>query len=332
MQTRRMGAQGPEVSAVGIGAMSFSDFYGPTTDEASMAILDAAMDLGITHIDTSNIYGMGRSETVIGRWLAANPGARDQVYLATKAGISRNARGERCFDNSAAHLTGELEKSLQKLGTDAVDLFYVHRRDSSVEIEEVAETLAGIVKSGKAKAVGFSEIAPTSLRRAAAVCPIAAVQSEYSLATRFVELGLVEACAETDTALVAFSPVARTLLTDRPMTPERAAELPFCKDNPRFMGRNLTANIAATEPFRAYAAEIGEPTAALAIAWLLTRGDHVLPIPGTRSVNHLKELARGGEMILTPDQVARIEAILRPGWTHGDRYSAEQWIGPERFC
>lgn len=330
MQKRSLGANGPKVGAVGYGAMSFSDFYGKATQEGSFQVLDACLELGIDHIDTSNVYGMGRSEEWIGAWLKSR--GENPFTIATKAGITRTPEGARCFDNSRAHLEGELDKSLARLGVEAVDLFYVHRRDADLPIEEVAETLSAIIRAGKAKAVGFSEIAPSSLRRAHAVQPVAAAQSEYSLSTRAPELGLAQACAELGVALVAFSPVGRALLTDRPHDSAKVAETPFLQGNPRFQEPNLSANIAAAAPFRALAAEMGASAAALAIAWLLSRGDHVIPIPGTRSVDHLREAAAGAALALTAADIARIEAALPVGWAHGDRYSAAQWIGPERYC
>lgn len=327
MKQTTLGRGGPTVSRFGIGAMSFAGIYGDATEEESHAVLDTAAAAGVTHIDTSNVYGAGRSEEIVGSWLKANPGA---MTVATKAGIHRS--GDRRFDNSRAHMEGELEKSLLRLGLDAVDLFYVHRRDPDVPIEEIAGTMGEIVKAGKAKTIGFSEIAPTTLRRAAAVHSVAAVQSEYSLSTRFPELGLVQACEAEGALLVAFSPVGRAFLTDRPFSYDRAQANPFLKNNPRFMEPNYSANIAATDRFRDLAAEMGEPTAALAIAWLLSRGEHVLPIPGTKSVSHLKELLRGTELRLSEGDLARIEEVLPVGWAHGDRYSEEQWKGPERYC
>ncbi|MEO9781679.1 MAG: aldo/keto reductase [Sedimentitalea sp.] len=334
MQERTLGKDGPVVSAIGIGAMSFADFYGPTNEAESHAIMDAALELGISHLDTSNIYGLGKSENAIGSFLAAQGSAmRDRFTIATKAAITRDKdSGKLKFDNSAEHLTQELEASLKRLRTEAVDLFYVHRRDPGIEIEEVTETLAGLVKAGKTRAIGFSEIAPSSLRRAAAIHPVAAVQSEYSLSTRFPELGLVQTCAELGTTLVAFSPLGRGLLTDRPHSADAIAEISFLKTNPRFVEPNLSANLAATAPFRALAAEMGTSAAALSIAWLLTRGMHVLPIPGTRSVTHLRELAAGAELQLSDADLARIDAILPVGWAHGDRYADAQWVGPERYC
>ena len=330
MKTRQIA--GVEVSAMGVGAMSFGNFYGPTTDENSRAILDAALEAGVTHIDTANVYGMGRSEKAIGAFLRDRPEARDIFHIATKAAITRNAEGVRYFDNSLAHLEAELDKSLSRLGIDCVDLFYVQRREDTRPIEEVTETLAALVAKGKTRAFGFSEIAPSSLRRAAAVHPVAAAQSEYSLSTRAPELGLVQECARQGTALVAFSPVGRSLLTDHPIEKSRVPELEWLCENPRFLSPHYEANIAATARFRTLAADMGEPAAALAIAWLLAQGDHVIPIPGTRSVAHFRECLRGAEIDLSADDLARIEAILPVGWAHGDRYSVGQWDGPERFC
>lgn len=329
LKQRKLGRNGPSVSAVGYGAMSFTNFYGPATDDGSMRVLDACVDLGITHIDTSNVYGMGRSETVIGDWLKRR-GGECPFVIATKGGITRNA--ERRFNNTPEHLAEALDASLGRLGVDAIDLYYVHRRDPEVEIEEVAETLAGFVKAGKVKAIGFSEIAPSSLRRAHAVHPVAAVQSEYSLSTRSPEMGLVQTCAELGAALVAFSPVGRALLTDRPHQAAAAAEVDFLKENPRFQEPNLSANLAINAKFRALAADMGKPAATLAIAWLTHQGEHILPIPGTRNIEHLKEVADGGALELSAEDLARVEQVLPIGWAHGDRYSANQWVGPERYC
>ncbi|WP_416898015.1 MAG: aldo/keto reductase [Minwuia sp.] len=329
MQQRKLGADGPTVSAIGYGAMSFTDFYGPATDEGSMGILDACVELGITHVDTSNVYGMGRSETVIGEWLKQR-GGEPPFRIATKVGIQRDP--ERRFNNDPEHLREQLEGSLKRLGVEAIDLYYIHRRDTAHEIEDVTETMAGFVKAGKVKAIGYSEIAPGSLRRAAAVHPIAAVQSEYSLQTRSPDLGLVQACEEVGAALVAFSPVGRALLTDRPHSPESIAKIDFMKNNPRFTGRNLEFNMKKNAEFRALAAEMGHPAATLACAWCLAQGEHVLPIPGTRKVEHLKECAAAGDLTLTADDLARIEAVLPVGWCHGDRYNAAQWVAPERWC
>ncbi|MEL6478808.1 MAG: aldo/keto reductase [Pseudomonadota bacterium] len=329
MKQRILGQTGPTVGVVGYGAMSFTNFYGPASDEGSMAVLDACLDLGITHLDTSNVYGMGRSETVIGDWLKRRGGACP-FTIATKGGITRDP-GRR-LNNDASHLAEALDASLDRLGVESVDLYYLHRLEPGQQIEDVTETLAGFVKAGKAKAIGFSEIAPATLRRAHAVHPVAAVQCEYSLSTRSPELGLIQTCAELGTSLVAFSPVGRALLTDRPHDATAIEGMDFLKANPRFMEPNLSANRALTEPFRALAQEMGVAAATLAIAWLVHRGEHVLPIPGTRHIDHLRELAAGGSMDLTAEDMARIEAILPLGWAHGDRYNEKQWVGPERYC
>lgn len=330
MKMRRIGTS--EVSCLGVGAMSFSDFYGATTDENSFAVLDAAVAEGVSHIDTANVYGMGRSEAAIGGYLATRPGLRESLHIATKAGISRDAAGNRRFDNSPSHLEAELDASLKRLGTDHVDLFYIHRRDPDVPVEEVTGTLARLVEKGKALNIGFSEIAPSTLRRAHAEHPVAAVQSEYSLGVRSPEMGLVQTCAELGVALVAFSPVGRSMLTDRPLSHAAVQELPFLRPNPRFNEPNYSANIAATDRLRQLGSEMGIPAAGLAIAWLLAQGNHVIPIPGTRSVTHFSEYLAGVRVELHNEDLARIEAALPIGWASGDRYSAEQWIGPERYC
>jgi len=332
MRQRRLGKNGPEVSALGYGAMSFTDFYGPASDAGSFALLDLMAENGVTHLDTSNVYGSGRSEALIGSYLATRPSARDKFVIATKAGISKDSDGKRKLDNSAAHLEAELDASLKRLGVDCVDLFYVHRREEARPIEQVVETLATLKAKGKTRAIGFSEIAPSSLRRAAAVDHIDAVQSEYSLWTRSPELGLVQACAELGTALVAFSPVGRSMLTDTPLRPEGLDRIPFLKVNPRFLPGNHEANLKVIARFRALAADMGEPTAAVSIAWLLAQGEHVLPIPGTRSLDHMREAIRGAEITLSTEDLQRIDAVLPIGWAHGDRYDAVQWVGPERYC
>ncbi len=332
MKKRKLGKNGPDVAGIGYGAMSFSDMYGPTNESESHAILDACRELGVTHLDTANVYGNGKSEAAIGSYLQANPGARNEFVIATKATITQDTDGNRIFDNSAEHLEAELDKSLERLGVDCVDLFYAHRRDPRFSPEETAANLGRLVEKGKTRAIGLSEVAPSSLRRAMKVFPIAAVQSEYSLSTRYPELGLVQTCAELGVAMVAFSPVGRSLLTDHPIPRERIESLPFLASNPRFTEPNLSENIRLTEGFRSLAAEMGTTAAALANAWLLSRGEHVIPIPGTRSVEHLRECVSGVDLELSEGDLDRIESILPVGWAHGDRYSETQWVGPERYC
>lgn len=333
MKRRKLGNARTAVSAIGIGAMSFSDFYGPTDTKKSHAILRRALDLGIDHIDTANVYGAGLSEERIGSFLKDQGVKKNALFkIATKAGISRDAQGRRHFDNSPEHLRSELDKSLTRLGVEQIELFYIHRRDPNRPIEEVTGTLAELVKSGKIKQFGFSEIAPASLQLAADIHPVGAVQSEYSLSTRLAELGLVQRTRELGVSLVAFSPVGRSLLTDSPHSFETCQAIDFLQDNPRFLEPNYSRNIAATDRFRLLAREMGHKSASLAIAWLLHQGEHILPIPGTRSVSHLQELAAGADISLSESDLQAIDNCLPIGWACGDRYSVAQWVGPERYC
>ncbi len=330
---RKLGKFGAEVAPVGIGAMSFTNFYGPCNDSQANDILTAALDMDLKHIDTSNVYGAGKSEERIGEFLSKQGNlANDLFNIATKAAIYTDPEtGKRGFNNRGEYLEKELDKSLKRLGVDYVDLFYVHRRDHNIEIEEVTNSLSNLVKKGKTKSIGFSEIAPSSLRRASKIHHIAAIQSEYSLSTRAPEMGLLQACNDLGTALVAFSPVGRTLLTDRPLTYDFAQSLDFTKVNPRFNKPNYDHNISITDKFRNYAQDLGVASATLSIAWLLSKGDHIIPIPGTRSVEHLKELIAAIQFDMTDEIKNEIENILPLGWAYGDRYSEAQWIGPERY-
>ena len=333
MKQRRLGNNGPRISPIGFGAMSFSNFYGPMDEAGAHLILDTCYEAGITHIDTADIYGSGFSEDCIGSYLRSKPSDRKAYFsIATKAAIYRSPEGVRSHRNDKAYLEQQLDQSLRKMGVEAVDCFYVHRRDPDVPIEEVTQILADFIKAGKIKGFGFSEIAPSSLRRAAAVHPVMAVQSEYSLSVRSPELGLVQTCAELGTAFVAFSPVARSLLTDKPHDLEKLKSIPFLVNNPRFMEPNLSANIALTEPLRALAKDCGLAAAGLAIAWLLHQGEHIIPIPGTRHINHLNEAIKGAEFQITDEIAQEIDRLLPIGWAHGDRYNEDQWFGPERYC
>ena len=336
MEKRNLGNIGTKVGALGIGAMSFSDFYGPTNTQESHAILKMALDNGIDHIDTAKVYGMGLSEERIGQFLNTLSKNDQQFFkIATKGGIDRknfDDKGTVVFDNSKEFLTRELDNSLNRLGVDSVELYYVHRREADRPIEEVTETLVEFIKAGKIKQFGFSEIAPTSLEKAANIHPVGAVQSEYSLSTRYPELGLVQRTKKLGTSLVAFSPIGRSLLTNKPHNAQTVEKMEFLKANPRFIEPNLSNNIKATEKFREYAADLGCKASGLAIAWLLKVAKHVLPIPGTRSVTHLKEMIEGCELKLTDSNIKEIEDILPVGWAHGDRYSTGQWFGPEKYC
>ena len=312
--------------------MSFSDFYGETTDENSHDILTEALNLGVDHIDTSDIYGAGRSEDVIGSFLKQQGSrANDFFKIASKGGITRG-NPDRPFNNSREHLTEALDASLKRMRVDCIDLYYIHRREPEVPVEETVDVLKGFIAAGKIKSFGFSEIAPTTIRAIAALHPVAAIQSEYSLSTRGPELGVVRATKDVGAAMVAFSPVGRGLLTDRPHDESTIANLPFLKENPRFIEPNLSRNVTATEAFRAMAIDMGVATSSLSIAWLMHQDNHILPIPGTRSIKHFRELVAGAELTLSETDLKAINQILPEGWAHGDRYSIAQWNGIERYC
>ncbi|MEO8531967.1 MAG: aldo/keto reductase [Deltaproteobacteria bacterium] len=327
MQTRKLGKNGPAVGAIGLGAMSFAGAYG-AADPADVArVLAEAVDLGVTHIDTARLYGMGRSEELVGQFLKTT---KAKLSIATKGGIE--VEPQRHFVNSKFKLTEHLEGSLRRLGVEHVDLYYVHRRDQSIPIEDVTETLAGFQKAGKIGGFGFSEISPASLRRAHAVAPVSAVQNEYSLWTRQPDLGMVQACAELGVAFVAFSPLGRGIFSEEVFDLSQVAEGEFRRMSPRFSEPNFSQNQKAIAGFRALAREVGISTPGLAIAWTLSRGDHVIPIPGTRSVEHLRQDVEGAGFVMTPEVLARIDALLPVGFAHGDRYSDSQSIGVERYC
>ena len=326
MQQRKLGADGPLVGAIALGCMSFGGAYGETDEAESHRTLARALELGVTYLDTANIYGTGRAEEVIGSFLK---GKKGDFKIATKAGIKVGP--PRGFDNAPEYLRECLEGSLRRLGLDHVDLFYVHRRDQSIPIEDVVETLIRFKEEGKIGGIGFSEISPGSLERAAAMHPVMAVQNEYSLWTRLPELGLVQACARHGTALVAFSPLGRGIFADVMPDPTRFHEKDFRRRNPRFMEPNFGFNKEKVARFNAYARDKGHSPSSLALAWVLARAPHIIPIPGTRSPEHLEQDAAGADIVLTPKDMGEIEAILPVGFAHGARYSDQQNIGPEGY-
>nr|WP_299786432.1 aldo/keto reductase [uncultured Marivita sp.] len=330
MKQRQLFQTGKRVSEVGLGCMSFGGFYGATTEVEAHRTLSKALDLGVDFLDTANVYGLGVSEKMIGTFLT---GDNTKFTIATKAGIWRDREhGNRGFNNQAEHLRAELEGSLKRLGIDHVDLFYIHRRDRSIEIEEVMETLLALKGEGKIGGIGFSEIAPASLRRACAVGPVDAVQSEYSLWSRQPDLGILKTCKELGVALVAYSPLARGMVSSVLPDPASFLEKDIRKTNPRFVEPNFSFNLAYAKRFQAYALDHGTTATALAIAWCLARADHIIPIPGTRSAEHLAECVAGTELSLSDTMMTEIEEILPSGWAHGDRYTREQWAGPEGYC
>jgi aryl-alcohol dehydrogenase-like predicted oxidoreductase len=329
MKQRRVGKNGPKVGEIGLGAMSFAGPHGPTDEPTSHRTLDKALELGCNHIDTALIYGPHTSELFIGSWLRKNPSARKKLHIATKGGIQPDPRE---FINTATFLRECIEGSLKRLGVDCIDLYYVHRRDLRVPIEDVTEILAKFVKEGKARAIGYSEISPGSLERAAKVHHIAAVQNEYSLITRLPELGLIQTCERLGTALVAFSPLARGALVTHEFDPQNMPEKDWRRGIPRFVAENWLHNKPKLAAFRKFAKKRKVTVEALSLAWILARSPCIIPIPGTRSAEHLAVNAAASDIRLTKKDLAEIDKLLPPGWAHGNRYNDQQQVGAELYC
>lgn len=327
MKQRKLGSTGPEVSAIGLGCMSFAGAFGPADDATSHRCLDAAIDHGITFLDTANVYGMGRSESVLGAWLASR---KPRVTIATKAGIVRDPN--RRSNNTPQHFRTEIEGSLKRLGIERIDLYYIHRRDHDVPLEDVIGTMAELEAAGKIGGYGLSEVAPTTVRLAHGIHPCLAVQSEYSLWTRLPELGMLQTCAELGIAFVPFSPLARGILGEVYPETETMAEGDFRLPIPRFSPENYPRNKAVIDRFKAFARDNGYKVAELAMAWVLARGEHLIPIPGTRTAEHLAEWVGASEIALSQGDLDRIEALLPVGFAHGDRYSAQQMRSVELYC
>lgn len=324
MRKIQLGTRGPAVSALGLGAMSFGGIFGPTSEAESLACLDAMLEAGISFIDTANIYGMGISETVIGKWLASR---RPDVVIATKAAIVNGP--PRRIDNSAAHLRAELEGSLKRLGVERVDLFYLHRRDPDTPLAEVIGTFQALEREGKIGGYGLSEIAPETLREAHALHPCLAVQNEYSLWSRQPELGLIRECGRLGVGFVAFSPLARGMLGAAPLRFDQVQD-GFRAGNPRFMEPNFSRNTARIDRFRDWCRARGWAVPAVALAWAMGAGDHVIAIPGTRRAERLREWLP--LPVLSAVDRAEIEAILPASFAAGDRYGDHQLQGVERYC
>ena len=238
MKKVTLGLNGPKVSVIGLGGMSFSDFYGKTTEKNTHNILDKAIDYRINLIDTANIYGLGQSEVAIGNYFKKKPSYKSKFIICTKASIEIR-KDIRRINNSYSHLEKEIDKSLKKLNVPVIDLFYIHRKDPNVSIEIIMESLLKLIKKGKIKYIGFSEIAPSSLISAHKIFPVSAIQSEYSLATRIAELGLLQTAERLGISFVAFSPLSRGLLTDNPPSTSKVKDIPFLKEIPRFQNNNL---------------------------------------------------------------------------------------------
>lgn len=319
MEQRRIGNR--SVGAIGFGAMSFGGMFGPTDEATSLNCLAAALDAGINHFDTADIYGMGVSEQVIGKW-----GRRD-VHLATKCGIINGP--PRTVRNDEAYIRQSLEESLRRLKRDHVDLYYIHRRQPDIPVEDVAGTMSRLVQEGKIGGYGLSEVAPSTLRRAHAEFPVTAVQNEFSLWTRLPQLGLIQTCSELGVAFVAFSPLARGMFGREPLKRSFRTGIDFRDTNPRFVEPNFSANVAAIAPFRALCADRGWSVPGAALGWLMAQGDHIIPIPGTRTAEHLGDWQVPD---LDADDLAAIEHSLPAGFAHGDRYADHQMAFVERYC
>jgi aryl-alcohol dehydrogenase-like predicted oxidoreductase len=323
MKQRQIGTGGPWVSELGLGCMGMSIAYGPRDDEGSARTLLRALDLGVTHFDTADMYGLGHNEELIGRVLA---GHRDEFVLATKfANRTENPAdlsSRRFVDSSAAWAKQACDDSLRRLGMDTIDLYYMHRRNPETPIEETVSAMAELVQQGKVRWLGLSEVSPATLRAAYAVHPIAAVQMEYSLFTRFVEDEMLATCRELGVAMVAYSPVGRGMLTGKASNVDEMAADDFRRYQPRWSEDNLAANTALVTAVEQVAAEIGVTPAQAALAWLLGQGDDVLPIPGTKRVGYLEENVAAADIQLTANQLERLAAAVPPDQVAGDRYFA----------
>lgn len=313
MQTRTLGASGIEVSAVGLGCMSMSQSYGRPDAAASEETLRRALDVGVTFFDTANAYGDGHNEELVGRVLGAD---RARIVLATKFGIIREKPG---VDGAAANVAGYCEASLQRLGTDVIDLYYLHRVDARVPIEETVGAMAELVTAGKVRALGLSEVSSETLRRAHAVHPITAVQSEYSLWTRDVEKLLLATCAELDVAFVPFSPLGRGFFTGT-VTEPTFGPGDMRKNFPRFQGENFERNQQLLDGVRSVADAVGATPGQVALAWLLAKGPSIVPIPGTKHAARAEENAGAADVSLSAEQVASLDELFDPAHIAGDRY------------
>jgi aryl-alcohol dehydrogenase-like predicted oxidoreductase len=324
MQERQLGPF--RVSAIGLGCMNFCHAYGqPMPAADAERLLLEALDAGVTHFDTAALYGFSVSETLIGQCLSRH---RARFVLASKCGMQGvDLKGDgqlvRVIDGRPATLRTTCEAALKRLRTDTIDLYYLHRWDPQVPIEESVGALADLLRAGKIRAIGLSEVSAQTLRRAHAEHPIAAVQTEYSLWTRNPEIAVLQACRELQAAFVAFSPVGRGFLTAKPPVTEALDPKDIRRSMPRFLADNYARNLALLPAVQAVADEVGCTLAQLALAWLLHRGEDILPIPGTTRIDHLHEDLAAADVRLSADVMARLEALMHDRLVAGSRYNAQ---------
>jgi aryl-alcohol dehydrogenase-like predicted oxidoreductase len=321
MEQRTLGGQGLRVSALGLGCMGMSQSYGPADDRESVATIHRALDLGVTFLDTADMYGPFTNERLVEKAIA---GRRDEVVLATKFGNQRRPDGSWVGINGRPeYVHSACDASLERLGVDHVDLYYQHRVDRSVPVEETWGAMKELVEAGKVRHLGISEAAPATIRRANAVHPVAALQSEYSLFSRDPERELLATVRELGIGFVAYSPLGRGFLSGRltSSSPEEFADDDFRRGHPRFEGENFARNLALVERVRQLAAEKGATPAQLAIAWVLAQGDDVVPIPGTKRRRYLEENLAALQLRLTPEDLTAIDEAAPRGAVAGERYT-----------
>jgi aryl-alcohol dehydrogenase-like predicted oxidoreductase len=322
---------GRSVHPIGLGCMGMSEFYGATDDVQSLATLHAAFDLGVTHFDTADTYGHGHNEGLLGRFLKElGPGRSAQLVVATKFGIVREpGRYERRIDNSPAYVRAACEASLKRLGVECLDLYYCHRRDPAVPIADVVGAMADLVRAGKVHALGLSEVSHGTLQAAQAVHPISALQSEFSLWERGVEVELLAAAQATSTAMVAYSPLGRGMLTGALPASDALDATDFRRSLPRFNGEAGEANQQLVDEFKHRADQWGIPPTQLALSWVLHRAPHALPIPGARRIEHLRPNVAAAALHLDATQIDVLNALFVASAVHGARYPTAGWAGIE---